>query len=93
MKKVVLILAVVAMIMMVGCAAVTPLAATSNPVGTKVGESSASYLLGFFPMSSTSDAGIQKAAQNGGITRISTVDVKEKNMFFLRTVTTIVTGE
>ena len=37
MKKVVLILAVVAMIMMVGCAAVTPLAATSNPVGTKVG--------------------------------------------------------
>lgn len=41
-----------------------PQAVTDNPVGTKVGTA---------PCSAT---GIQEAAQNAGITRIATVDIK-----------------
>lgn len=74
------------------CSITMPGTATSNPVGSKVGTSKGTVVLGF---SFDEDASIQTAAKNGGITRISTVDVKITNVLFYLFVTyeTIVTGE
>lgn len=77
-----------------GCSSVTsPLAATANPVGSKIGEATVSFLLGTIPIGKNRDGGIYAAAKNGGITRISTVDVKTKNWIIGVTKTTVVTGE
>jgi hypothetical protein len=77
---------------MSSCSLTLPVNATSNPVGDKVGTASATGFLGvlFFG----ADASIQTAAKNGGITEISTVDIKQKNVLgIIITYETIVTGE
>ena len=78
--------------MMSGCALTMPVNATSNPVGTKVGTAKATGYFGilFFGQ----DASIQRAAKNGGITHISTVDIKTTNTLgIVITYETTVTGE
>lgn len=74
------------------CSVTLPVTATSNPVGSKVGRASAN---GYFSLIFLGgDASIQKAARNGGITRISTVDIKQTNTLNILTgYETIVTGE
>jgi len=65
--------------------------ATSNTVGTKVGTSEAYGVLGLVNIG---NAGIQKAARDGGITKISHVDVKTTGVLGLFTsYKTIVYGE
>lgn len=89
-KTGVALLAAVAMLS--SCSLTLPVTATSNPVGSKVGTATATGYLGvlFF----NADASIQKAAKNGGITRISTVDIKQTSILHLViTYETIVTGE
>jgi len=76
---------------MVGCFT-TPIAATSNPVGSKTGSASCMYLLSIFPLGDW-DTGVYKAAKNGGISRISTVDSKMQFFYIVSIVTTVVTGE
>ena len=49
----------------------TPVEATANGVGTKVGTSEVVGILGLV---ATGDAGINEAAKNGGISKISHVD-------------------
>lgn len=74
------------------CSLTMPVNATSNPVGKKVGTAKATGYLGilFF----NADASIQSAAKNGGITKISTVDIKSTNILnLIVTFETIVTGE
>ncbi len=92
-KKIKTIAALVAVVaMMTSCSLTLPVNATSNPVGSKVGTSQATGYLGvlFF----NADASIRTAAQNGGITKISTVDVKQGNVLgIIVTYETIVTGE
>jgi hypothetical protein len=39
------------------------------------------------------DASIRSAAENGGITKISTVDQKVESSLFITTYSTVVTGE
>ena len=51
----------------------TPAAVTSNALGTKVGQAEALSVLG---IAAVGDAGIQKAAKQAGITKISHVDKK-----------------
>ncbi|MDC6483888.1 TRL-like family protein [Cyclobacteriaceae bacterium] len=78
--------------MVSSCALTMPINATSNPVGNKVGSAKATGFLGilFF----NADASIQTAAKNGGITEISTVDVKTTNILnIILTYETIVTGK
>ncbi len=78
--------------MMSSCSLTLPVTATSNPVGSKVGTSKATGYLGvlFFD----ADASVQSAAKNGGITKISTVDIKQGNILgIIVTYETIVTGE
>jgi hypothetical protein len=73
------------------CSTIHPLNATSNPLGNKVGSSEATSVFG---ICFDGDASIRTAAKNGGITKISTVDVKKTNVLFVvTTVRTIVTGE
>ena len=74
------------------CSITLPVAATSNAVGAKVGEATAPVFLGVFCFGG--DASIKSAAKNGGISRISTVDMKSFNILNIySTYTTIVTGE
>jgi len=78
--------------MMSSCSLTLPVAATSNPVGNKVGQATATGFFGvlFFD----ADASIRTAAKNGGITKISTVDIRQGNVLnLIVTYTTIVTGE
>jgi len=74
------------------CSLTLPVTATSNAVGSKVGTSKATGYLGvlFFD----ADASIKTAAKNGGITEISTVDIKQTSMLnIIVTYETIVTGK
>lgn len=78
--------------LLTGCSIILPVNATSNPVGNKVGTATATGFLGilFFD----ADASIRTAAKNGGITKISTVDIKHTNVLnIIVTYETIVTGE
>lgn len=92
-KKLKIITAMFAVtLMMSSCALTLPVNATSNPVGSKVGTAKATGFLGvlFF----NADASIRTAAKNGGITKISTVDIKQSNVLnLIITYETIVTGE
>ncbi|HLF35574.1 MAG TPA: TRL-like family protein [Cyclobacteriaceae bacterium] len=85
-----ILLSVVAL--MSSCALTLPVNATSNPVGSKVGMAKATgYLQVLF---FNQDASIRTAAKNGGITKISTVDIKQTSILGLVvTFETIVTGE
>lgn len=90
MKTFFALIAVVAM--MSSCSLTLPVNATSNTVGNKVGTAKATGYLGilFF----NADASIQTAAKNGGITKISTVDIKHTSILnLIVTYETIVTGE
>lgn len=78
--------------LMASCSLTLPVTATSNAVGSKVGKASGTGFLGvlFFG----ADASIQTAAKNGGITKISTVDLTQKSILnIIVTYETTVTGE
>ena len=93
MKKVKSILfATSAIIAMSSCTVGYPVLTTDNAIGSKVGESSYSVVLGTF-ITKGGDASIQKAAANGDITKIATVDFVVKGGLFKQTVSTVVTGE
>ncbi len=68
-----------------------PYQATTNNIGSKRGEATAQSILGLIGVG---DASIEKAAKNGGIQKIATVDQKSTNFLgIFATSTTIVTGE
>jgi hypothetical protein len=74
------------------CSLTLPVTATTNPVGSKVGTATATGFFGilFFD----ADASIQTAAKNAGISKISTVDIKFKNVLgIITSYETIITGE
>ena len=90
LRTVVALLVVAAMLS--GCALTLPVSATSNPIGPKVGTATATGYFGvlFF----NADASIRTAAKNGGITKISTVDIKQTSLLnIIVTFETTVTGE
>ena len=89
-KKAVLGVALAAAI--TSCSLTMPVTATSNPVGSKTGTAKATGYFGvlFF----NQDASIKSAAKAGGITKISTVDIKMSSILnLIVTYETIVTGE
>lgn len=91
-KLMVFFAAIITTVMLASCSLTLPVAATSNAVGSKVGTATAT---GFFSiLFFNQDASIQTAAKNGGISKISTVDVKMGNILgIIVTYETIVTGE
>lgn len=94
MKKVLrnIVVAGAATAMLASCSLTLPVAATSNPVGSKVGTATAT---GFFHvLFFGADASIQTAAKNGNISKISTVDLKMTDVLgILTSYECIVTGE
>ena len=82
-----------AMLMFItSCSITLPVSATSNPVGSKIGTAKASGFFGMLYMDA--DASIKQSAENGGITKISTVDIKTTNFLGIFTgYECIVTGE
>jgi hypothetical protein len=86
-----LITALLFILIFVSCSMTTPINATGYAVGSKTGTAKATGYLGIFV---DGDASIRTAAKNGGISRISSVDVKKTNIaFIVMTYETIVTGE
>lgn len=88
MKRAILFLLVATMF--AACTVTLPIAATSNPIGTKVGTSKATAVFGIWLKG---DASIQTAARNGGITKISTVDLTRRRGIIFSSYKTTVTGE
>ncbi len=74
-----------------GCSTTTPIAATSNPVGNKCGIAQTTRVLGIF--GGNADCGINKAAKDGGITRISHVDSFTKDYYVFQKIGVRVYGE
>jgi hypothetical protein len=75
MKKIFGLLAIATAVFAVSsCTSVAPVAATSNPVGSKCGVATETKILGIYPFEG--DHGINKAAKEGGIRKISHVDVE-----------------
>ena len=92
MKKLFIIALASASFALSSCSITLPVAISSNPIGTKMGTSSADVFLGI--LSFGGDASIQTAAKKAGITRVSTVDMKQLNVLNIyQQFTTIVTGE
>lgn len=80
-----------AILLMSSCSITAPLAATSNPIGKKVGTAKANIICGLY---FGGDYSVQTAAKNGGITKVSTVDVKYVNVLYIfQSRKTVVTGE
>lgn len=85
MKKLVkLALGCVLALCATSCASTTPITATSNPVGNKCGIAKTTTFLTVF--GGSADCGINKAAKNGGITRISHVDAFQKSYLGIVTI-------
>tara|TARA_B110000444_G_C18811776_1_gene582985 strand:+ start:190 stop:462 length:273 start_codon:yes stop_codon:yes gene_type:complete len=81
-----------ASILLASCSLTLPVGATSNTIGSKVGTSSGTCYWGLLCFDA--DAGIQSAARSAGITKISTVDYRQKNVLnIVITHECIVTGE
>ncbi len=95
MKKAMLFLFVLVVAgMFISCATITtPVSATSNTMGSKVGVATGTTILRLFGKDTGSS--IQAAAANGGITKISSVDFSYNPgiMGFVQTYTCTVTGE
>ena len=89
MKKILFAIACCALLS--SCSMTQPICATSNPVGNKRGESS--YYKVLFIVPRNLDAGIDKAAKEAGITKISHVDQNIKNYLVWQKFTTRVYGE
>jgi hypothetical protein len=103
MKKIILGTLVLVLIILAGCTSLTvPVAATANPVGSKVGEATETRYFGGvyvaagsagFLLFYSGDKGLSTAAANGGVSRIATVEQRIDTNPFVTKVTTIVTGE
>jgi len=92
-KKSIFMFAIAVGFLLTACSITSPVNATSNPVGTKVGTAKGNCYFGVFCFKV--DNSIKSAAKNGGITRIATVDHKTKiyPFAFVISYTTIVTGD
>ncbi len=73
------------------CSFYGPVAVSSNEVGRKLGKACVKHLFGLIPMGST-DISIAKAAHNGGISKISSVDSSYSNYLFMSKRCTHVNG-
>jgi hypothetical protein len=91
MKKIKSIFAVLTTVLILAsCSISRPVLVTDN-ASEKEGVSEFSVILGIF-RPKEADISIKKAAENGGITKVATVDFKIESKFFKTTYKTIVTG-
>ena len=100
-------LALGALLSLASCTSISPITATENPIGDKVGKSKTSCLFPLGPLYNAGEGfnvvssgicfngkyGVLEAAKKGGINKIATVDLKQSNFLFFSTYELIVTGE
>ena len=95
------IVLVLMVLLIAACSTITtPRKITENPVGSKVGEATATYLGGpisyggvtMMPPCISGRNGISDAAAAGGVTKIATVEQRIEKSLFITKITTIVTG-
>ena len=95
MKKIAVLCAMIALLVLAGCTTIQPIATSGSVSGSKTGEATAMFLgpsaISGIPFGSA-DLSIEKAAENGGITSVASVSQKTVNYWFVCKVTTIVTG-
>ncbi|HHV37444.1 MAG TPA: protein trl (tRNA-associated locus protein) [Candidatus Cloacimonetes bacterium] len=91
MRRIVLLSVMVVLMLVSACTMNRPVAATSNPIGEKVGVFTQTSWFGF-PPAKNNKAAIVEAARNAGITEISTVDHNTTWIIFVMKYETIVTG-
>ncbi len=78
-------------LVLTACSITQPIAATSNPIGSKTGKSTGTCIL---YICINADASITSAAKNAGISKISTVDYRTTNFLgLIQRHECIVTGE
>lgn len=95
MKKGLIGLAVAGLFLLVtSCSTTIPMAGATGTVGSKTGEASQTWIY-YIPLAG--EGGIAQAAQNGGISRVGTVDYRIDFPFSVfipyYVTTTVVTGE
>jgi hypothetical protein len=79
-------------LLLTSCDATSPLMVTNNKIGSKVGKASGTCYL--WAICLGADWSLQKACENGGITKVATVDYHLNNVLgIIVTHETIVTGE
>ena len=91
MKKIFALAAILASAVMMSCTSYRPVSAGEGRVGSKTGEATANFILGWIPLGQ--DNSMLEAAKNGGITKVATVDQKIVSYLVFAKVTTIVTGD
>lgn len=74
------------------CTVSLPIATSGNSIGSKQGKASSSIILGIIAFG---DSSIPAAAKNGGVTKVSTVDLQYTSILFglYQQFTTVVIGE
>lgn len=101
MKKTILAAVIVTGALLAGCSTpesyggiysdkTRPVAATGEKIGSKKGTAKSMNVMGLVALG---QAGTEDAARNGGITKVSTVDIHGKWIVLFGEATTIVTGE
>lgn len=78
MKKTLALL--LAVVTLGACTSSRPIAATSNPIGSKTGTSSQVVILGLMCFGDGSQI---TAAKNGGISKVSLVDFRNTNFLYI----------
>lgn len=84
------ILTALAILSLSSCSTMHPISATANVVGSDKGKACQADILGFIPLST--DNSIYKAARNGGVKKIATVDAEIFWSWFYNERCTIVRG-
>ncbi len=74
-------------LMMASCTLAHQVTLTNNPVGSKTGEAKG------WSFSKDLDITAEKACQNGGITKIGTMEFKATSFIFVMKYSTTITGE
>ncbi|PHR31943.1 MAG: hypothetical protein COA38_06965 [Fluviicola sp.] len=98
-KSKLLAIAVITLVL-TSCSTIVPYTATNNPIGSQVGKSKTTLILGGASsnnlesgFSTNKNFGVIEAAKKGNVERIATVDVKITNFVIFQKVEIIVTGE
>ena len=95
MKKALMLLAAAVVALFVAsCSSVLPVAGATGTVGSKTGEAKQAFVFGF-PLKG--EGGVMQAAQNGGITKVGTIDLRidwpASPVIPYHVITTVVSGE
>ncbi len=77
--------------LLASCSVTKPVSVSANSVGRKSGKACVSHLFGLFPLGDK-DITVAKAAKNGGISKVNSVDFSYTNYLVISNSCTLVNG-